>query len=418
MTQQQLKYVKGLVKSGCPADIYFYTDVDYWSVDDFLWELKWLINNEVSKINIHINSCGGCCVDGMSVFSRILDCPIPTACYNDGLAASMASVIWAAGQEVYMKDYALLMIHNPFIDGDSGKAYNNVTEAFTAQLKTIYQKRFGMSEEEVQSIMDGDGTNDGTFFTAAQAVEKGFISQEHVIETPAAAKAKVNAVIKDGVAAMDIAKIKAVMNELSQPSKVKAKKDNENINIKQNNKMNNNEITVFAALLGMTGEGATVENVSAQINTIKAKAEKYDTLKAAYDKVNKEYATAQTELEGAKASVKNLTADLEIANASLKQYKDAEAATMTKKIDALVDNAIAASKIDKDSKETWVKMAQNDFALAESVLNSIPARVDLSKAISHAHENDAKEGVKSEEERVKDEVDKVVGKDFKFRTLD
>lgn len=413
--EQQLKYIKGSVKSGCPADIYFYTDVDNWSADDFLWELKWLINSEVSKINIHINSAGGSCVDGMGVFSRILDCPVPTACYNDGLAASMASVIWAAGQEVYMKDYALLMIHNPFIDGSSGKSYNNVTDAFSAQLRTIYQKRFGLSEEEIQSIMDGEGENDGTFFTAAQAVEKGFVSQSHIIETPAATKAKVNEVIKAG---MDVTKLKAVMNELiEQPKNIKATKENENIN-KMVNKMNENEITVFAALLGMTGEKATVEGVSAQINSIKAKADKYDTLKAAYDKVNKEYTTAQTELEGAKASVKNLTADLETANASLKQYKDAEAAAMTEKINALVDNAIATSKIDKDSKETWVKMAQNDFALAESVLNSIPARADISKEISHAQEGEAQQGVKTEEERIKAEVDKVVGENFKFRTLD
>ena len=411
---QQLKYIKGAVKSGCPADIYFYTDVDYWSVDDFLWELKWLIKSEVSKINVHINSCGGSCVDGISVFSRILDCPIPTACYNDGLAASMGSIIWAAGQEVYMKDYALLMIHNPFIDKESGKTYNEVTEAFTAQLKTIYQKRFGLSEEEVQSIMDGEGDNDGTFFTAAQAVEKGFIAQSHIIETPAAAKAKVNDVISK--IGMDVTKLKAVMNELAaQPKKMNTIKENIN---KTTNKMNDNEITVFAALLGMTGEKATVEGVSAQITSIKAKAEKYDTLKAAYDKVNKEFATAQTELEGAKASVKNLTADLETANASLKQYKEAEAAAMTKKIDVLVDGAIAASKIDKDSKETWVKMAQNDFALAESVLNSIPARADLSKEISQAQEAEAQKGVKSKEERIKAEVDKVVGENFKFRTLD
>ena len=415
---EKLKYIKGAIKSGCPADIYFYTDVDYWSVDDFIKEFNWLVNHDVSKINVHINSCGGCCVDGMSVFSRILDCPIPTACYNDGLAASMGSVIWAAGQEVYMKDYALLMIHNPFVDSESGKTYNNVTEAFTSQLKTIYQKRFGLSEDEIKSIMDGEGTNDGTFFTAAQAVERGFLSKEHIIETTASTKAKVNEVIKDGVANMDISKIKAVMNELTQqPKKIKATKENENIN-KKVNKMNENEITVFAALLGMTGEKATVEGVSAQINSIKAKAEKYDTLKAAYDKVNKEYATTQTELEGAKASVKNLTADLETANASLKQYKDAEAAAMTEKINALVDDAIAASKIDKDSKETWVKMAQNDFKLAESVLNSIPARADLSKEISHAQESEAQKGVKTEEERIKAEVDKVVGENFKFRTLD
>ena len=406
---KQLKYIKGSVKSGCQADIYFYTDVDSWKVEDFLWEFQWLINNEVSKINIHINSCGGSCVDGMSVFSRILDCPIPTACYNDGLAASMASIIWAAGQEVYMKDYALLMIHNPFIGNDSAKCYNNVTDAFTAQLKTIYQKRFGLSEDEIKSIMDGKDGNDGTFFTAEQAVERGFISQAHVIETTAATKAKVDEIIKAG---MDVTKLKAVMNEL-----VKQPKEIENIN-KKTNKMDNNEITVFAALLGMTGEKATVEGVSAQINTIKAKAEKYDTLKASYDKVSKEYATAQTELEGAKASVKNLTADLETANASLKKYKDAEANAMAEKINALVDNAIASSKIDKSAKDTWVKMAQNDFALAESVLNSVPARADLSKKISQAQESQAQDGVKTEEERIKAQVDKVVGENFKFRTLD
>lgn len=412
--KQQLKYIKGSVKSGAPADIYFYTDVDYWSVDEFLSELKWLISNEVSKINIHINSGGGCCVDGMSVFSRILDCPIPTACYNDGLAASMASVIWAAGQEVYMKDYALLMIHNPFIDSESGKEYNNVTEAFAAQLKTIYQKRFGLSDIEVQSIMNGDGTNDGTFFTAEQAVERGFLPKENIIETPATTKAKVNNVIKAG---MDITKLKAVMNELTTTKKCKSTIVNENTN-KKVNKMENSEITVFAALLGMSGEKATVDGVSAQINSIKAKAEKYDSLKAAYDKVNKEYATVQTELEGAKASVKNLTADLETANASLQQYKDAEAAAMAEKINALVDGAIALSKIDKDSKETWVKMAQNDFALAESVLNSIPARADLGKEIGKEQESKAQDGLKDEEERIKAEVDKVVGENFKFRTLD
>lgn len=412
---KQLKYIKGSVKSGCQADIYFYTDVDSWKVEDFLWEFQWLINNEVSKINIHINSCGGSCVDGMSVFSRILDCPIPTACYNDGLAASMASIIWAAGQEVYMKDYALLMIHNPFIGNDSAKCYNNVTDAFTAQLKTIYQKRFGLSEDEIKSIMDGKDGNDGTFFTAEQAVERGFISQAHVIETTAAIKAKVDEIIKAG---MDVTKLKAVMNELvKQPKENKATKEIENIN-KKTNKMDNNEITVFAALLGMTGEKATVEGVSAQINTIKAKAEKYDTLKASYDKVSKEYATAQTELEGAKASVKNLTADLETANASLKKYKDAEANAMAEKINALVDNAIASSKIDKSAKDTWVKMAQNDFALAESVLNSVPARADLSKKISQAQESQAQDGVKTEEERIKAQVDKVVGENFKFRTLD
>ena len=419
MENSLFKYIKGSVYRGAPADIYFYTDVDYWSVDDFLWEFKWLINAEVSKINIHINSAGGSCVDGISVFSRIIDCPIPTACYNDGLAASMGSVIWAAGQEVYMKDYALLMIHNPFIDGDSGKKYNQVTEAFSAQLKTIYKKRFGLSDEEIQSIMDGEDGNDGTFLTAEQAVEKGFVSADNVIETPSATKAQITAALK---ADAGIANIKAVMNKFVELPKnigtiLLGKQDN-TTNNQTSNKMNEKEITVFAAMLGMSGEKATVESVSAQISSIKAKAEQYDSLKASYDEVNKKLSTAQTELEGANASVKNLTADLDKAKASLAAYQEAEKAAQSQKVNDLVEKAINDCKIDKADKENWVKMAENDFALAESVLAKIPARADLSGKIANEAENNAKEGLKDTQAEIKAKIEEVVGKDFKFRKLD
>lgn len=419
MENSQFKYIKSAVQKGCDADIYFYTEVDYWSVDDFLWELKWLINAEVSKINIHINSVGGSCVDGISVFSRLMDCPIPTACYNDGLAASMASIIWAAGQEVYMKDYALLMIHNPFVDSNSGKQYNQVTDAFTAQLKTIYKKRFGMTDEEIQSIMDGEEGNDGTFFTSEQAVEKGFVSADHIIETPAALKGKITAALK---ADAKISDIKAVMNKYVKPPVIASTtktdtKDNANIH-QIKNKMNENDITVFAALLGMTGEKATVESISAQISSIKAKAEAYSTLKASYDEVSRELSTTKTELEGAKASVKNLNADLKTAKDALKTYQDAEAAIQAQKVIDLVEKAVNDCKIDKADKETWIKMAENDFALAESVLDKIPARADLSGQIANNGKKDAQDDLKNVDADIKAKVKAVVGEDFKFRTFD
>ena len=381
MDKAQFKYIKGSVNSGCPADIYFYTDVDYWSVDDFLWEFKRLVEAQVSKINIHINSAGGTCVDGISVFTRVMDCKIPTACYNDGLAASMASIIWAAGEEVYMKDYALLMIHNPFMGDEGNKAYNQVTEAFAKQLKIIYKKRFGLSDEQIEAIMNGEDGNDGTFLTAEQAVENGFITADHVIPTPEAFRGKISAALEVSKGANAIM---AVMNKfIKLPSNdVKNKNDNSNIN-QTNIKMNENEIKVFAALLGMGSDKATVDSVSAQISAIKAKAEKYDTLKASYDKVNKDYSAAQTELQGAKTSVKNLNADLEAAKASLKKYEDAEKEAKAKKIENLVEQAVNDCKIDKNDKETWIKMAENDFDLAKNVLNKIPGRANINAALAN-----------------------------------
>lgn len=418
MDNKKLKFVKGKCCAGCPADIYFYTDVDYWSVDDFIWEFNYLLNYvEPSRINIHINSVGGSVVEGMSVFSRIIDCPIPTACYNDGLAASMGSIIWAAGKEVYMKDYALLMIHNPFIDANSGKEYNQVTEAFKQQLQIIYQKRFNLSEEEVNAIMNGEEGNDGTWLTSAQATEKGFIAADHIIETPEAEHGQVDAIIKDG---FDVSKLKAVMNSLTDISalaSVTTKKD-ETSNSNNNNTMEKNEITVFAALLGLTGEKANAENVSAQINELKVKAEKYDGLKAALEETKKNLGSAQVELEASKASVKNLTEDLTKAKDELKVYQDAEKAAQENKVNALIDGAIADCKLDKSERDKWIELAKSSYELVEHAIAQIPARDNLGNIIAQKNNQQAQKGTKSAEDEAKARVDAVVGTDFKFRTLE
>lgn len=205
---KEFKFIKGAYCAGAPADICYYTDVDYWSVQEFLREFDYLVNYvNPSVIRIHINSVGGSVIEGMSVFSKIMDCKIRIECINDALAASMGSIIWAAGDELFMKDYALLMIHNPFCDANGEKQYNQATEAFTQQLKTIYVKRFGLSEEEVENIMNGKEGEDGTFLTAAQALEKGFVDAEHIIETPKAVKDQIQAALKN---TKDIGQIKAI----------------------------------------------------------------------------------------------------------------------------------------------------------------------------------------------------------------
>lgn len=416
MDNKKLKFVKGKCCAGCPADIYFYTDVDYWSIDDFLWEFNYLLDYvSPSKINVHINSVGGSVVDGISAFTRIMDCPIPTACYNDGLAASMGSIIWAAGQEVYMKDYALLMIHNPFMDSDSQKTYNQVTEAFKQQLKTIYERRFGLTEEEVEKIMNGEEGNDGTFFTASQAVEKGFVAADHIIETPEAQRGQVEKVLEAG---FNVAKLKAVMNKLTDTSvlaSVSIKEDDNNSNI---NKMDKNEITVFAALLGLAGEKANVESVSAKINELKAKADKFDGMKATLDETQKNLKTTQVELEGAKASVKNLTADLESAKAELKSFHDAEEAARIAKINNLIDGAINECKLDKSERDKWVELAQANFDLVETAIAKIPGRDKISSTIAKENNDAAQKGTMSPEAEIQARVDAVVGKDFKYRSLD
>lgn len=411
---QELKYVLGKVVSGQPADICFYDDVDDWSVERFLWEFDWLVESCPSKIRVHINSCGGSCVEGISVFTKILDCQIPTECINDGLAASMGSVIWAAGNEVFMKDYALLMIHNPFIDDRSESHKDQIVEALTKQLKMIYKKRFGFDDEKIEAIMNGDDGNDGTFFTATDAVENGFLSASHIIETPSAERGQVEAALK-GV--KDMSKIKAVMDlAITKPS---AQAINEKEpNVSQINQTMKEEMIAVAALLGMNSEKANVDSVTASIKALQDKAKEFDTLKASYDKLKQDHSNLETEFAASKASVQNLTADLKKANDDLKKYQDAEKVAFEAKVETLVESAIQACKINKEDKAAWVEMARNNFELAEKALNSIAAREDLSKEVGTAGAPAASDGMKSEEELAKAKVEEVVGDKFEFRKLD
>lgn len=413
MAKQEFKFIKGKCCAGMPADICFYTDVDYWSVDNFLWEFDYLVNYvSPSKIRIHINSVGGSVIEGMSVFSKIMDCPIPTECINDALAASMGSIIWAAGNELYMKDYALLMIHNPFCDVEGDKQYNQTTEAFKQQLKTIYMKRFGLSDEDVEKIMNGKEGEDGTFLTASQAVEKGFIREDHVIETPKAVKDKIQAALKDS---KDILQIKAVYG-LVAPTMPSATINEQN-NKSKSTTMEKEQITVFAALFGLTGDKATVENVTSKINELKAKAAQADANMKSLDETKAELTKVQAELTGAQTTVKNLTEDLNSTKDALKAYQDADAKAKDEKVKNLIDKAIAECKINKDESAAYTKMAQDNFELAENVLAKIPARDNLGNIISEANKGEAKDHIETEEQKVKARVEDIVGKDFKFRSL-
>lgn len=420
MAQKEFKYIKGAYEQGMPADICFYCDVESWNCEDFLWEFHYLENYVMpSVIRIHINSSGGRVVDGMSVFAAIQNSKYPTQTINDGIAASMGSIIWAAGREMFMKDYALLMIHNPFFEtGASDENTKTAIEAFKNQISTIYQKRFGMSEEDVKEIMDGKEGVDGTWMTAQQAIERGFIDQLHIIETPEAVRQRIAAAV-DGVK-----NVKAISLVMNSESEIWNKTEKYIVEPK-NDQMTEKDIKAFADQVGMTDGEITEEKVSARLSELmKAESEAKASAKELLE-VKNELQTAKADLEkvnieltGAKTSAENLKNDLQAAKDELQKYRDAETEALNKSIEEKVDAAIAECKIGKEDRETWIEMFNSNFELAEKTLATIPAREDLSKKLNTPeNKEDAEKGMKSEEEKVKEVVDSTVGKNFKFRKL-
>lgn len=410
MSKTDFKYIRAGYKQGQPAHINFYDDVDYWSVNDFINEFHYLEEYiEPSEIVIHINSAGGSVIDGISIFAIIQNCKIKTKTINDGLAASMGSIIWSAGKEIYMKDYSLLMIHNPF-NPNTKDDNNDAIDAFKKQLALIYQKRFGLSEDRVSAIMNGEEGKDGTWFTASDAVKEGFLQENHVIATSEAERTEVTAKI-NGIS--DLKEIAHIMASIKTEPTV----PQNNIHNNKSNTMEK-EFMLVAAQLGMSSDKATEVNVQARIKELLAKESSFNGVKDELDSVKSQIVELKATITGKDTAIDNLTQNLKNANAQLQVYKDAENAAKEKAISNLVDAAINVCKIKKEDRETWVSMATANFDLAKKTLDGIPARKNISGAIAEDPENhkNVKEGMTDMEREIKARVDEVVGPQFKFQS--
>lgn len=419
MDVNNLKYVVGKAETNQPAIIRFFGSVDSFSTDCFNEEFLWLQDYvKPSKIVVLINSDGGSVMYGMSTFSIIQSCPIEVDCIIEGIAASMGSVIWAAGDHLYMHDYSILMIHNPFVyDNDNEDAnIKNMVNAFRKQIETIYVKRFGLSKDKVRAIMDGEGDADGTYLSAKEAVDAGILPATNIIKTSKQVVEKVKSQI-EGV--KSVASICDIMNSalkevdenklLSEVVSIRTQ-NNQNFNPvvtgQEQNTMKENENVQFNAVTAQLGLEAetSLQSVSARITQlINAESE--------LKNVKNELGELKIKFKGKETEVANLQKNLSDVEGQLKAYKDAEEDARNASIDAMVEDAIKAGKIDAGSKEDWVGMAKANLDMVKKTLDSIPGRDNIVDEIAKDPENknNAEEAMKDVNAKLAEKVKAVVG---------
>lgn len=419
MDVNNLKYVVGKAETNQPAIIRFFGSVDSFSTDCFNEEFLWLQDYvKPSKIVVLINSDGGSVMYGMSTFSIIQSCPIEVDCIIEGIAASMGSVIWAAGDHLYMHDYSILMIHNPFVyDNDNEDAnIKNMVNAFRKQIETIYVKRFGLSKDKVRAIMDGEGDADGTYLSAKEAVDAGILPATNIIKTSKQVVEKVKSQI-EGV--KSVASICDIMNSalkevdenklLSEVVSIRTQ-NNQNFNPvvtgQEQNTMKENENVQFNAVTAQLGLEAetSLQSVSARITQlINAESE--------LKNVKNELGELKIKFKGKETEVANLQKNLSDVEGQLKAYKDVEEDARNASIDAMVEDAIKAGKIDAGSKEDWVGMAKANLDMVKKTLDSIPGRDNIVDEIAKGPENknDAEEAMKDVNAKLAEKVKAVVG---------
>ena len=128
---------------------------------------------DVKIIDLRINSDGGDVFDGKAMYNLLADHPAKIIVHVDGLAASIASLIAMAGDEIRMGEGAYMMIHNPWggaIGGsDDMRRMADLLDSVKDTVVNTYVARTKNSKNKVSQWMDEE-----TWMTAEEALKNGF----------------------------------------------------------------------------------------------------------------------------------------------------------------------------------------------------------------------------------------------------
>ncbi|TKC83842.1 Clp protease ClpP [Trinickia terrae] len=161
-------------EGGKVAEIRIYSEIGFWGVDAerFIAQLD-AAAADASSIVVAINSMGGDVFDAFTIYNALRRYKGKVKGRVDGIAASAASLVLMACDEIEMPENAMLMIHHPHTiaagEADDFRRIADLLDNASAGILAAYVNRSGLSEDEVRAMMDSE-----TWLTAAQAKEKGF----------------------------------------------------------------------------------------------------------------------------------------------------------------------------------------------------------------------------------------------------
>lgn len=126
---------------------------------------------------VNINSPGGDFFEGVAIYNMLKNHPGAVTVRIMGLAASAASVIAMAGDDIEIAETGFLMVHNAWVIAignrhDMQDAADTLAP-FDEAMADLYAKRSGETVETATAWMDGSGNSDGTWFNGKSAVEVG-----------------------------------------------------------------------------------------------------------------------------------------------------------------------------------------------------------------------------------------------------
>lgn len=167
------------VKNEDNRTIYFdgYIAQDSWFDDDITpKKFKAELLSDSGDISVWLNSPGGDVFAASQIYTMLKEYAGKVSVRIDGLAASAASVIAMAGDEIIMSPVAMMMIHNPatVIFGEAADLQSGIKMLSEVKESIInaYEQKTNLPRNKISNMMDAE-----TWFSAQKAVELGFVDK-------------------------------------------------------------------------------------------------------------------------------------------------------------------------------------------------------------------------------------------------
>ncbi|NOV15883.1 Clp protease ClpP [Ensifer adhaerens] len=141
-------------------------------------------------VTVKINSPGGDMFEGIAIYNLLRSHQAKVTIEVLGWAASAASIIAMAGDEIRMGLGTFMMVHNAWgvVVGNRHDMREAAAlfDGFDGAIADIYEARSGMKRKDIEKLMDAE-----TFMGPSEAVEKGFADAvDDGIAAPSSSDAK------------------------------------------------------------------------------------------------------------------------------------------------------------------------------------------------------------------------------------
>lgn len=230
--------VKGAVVSNDDADIYDWLGYDCVSPSQVENALD---NNTDDHIQVDINSGGGSVFAASEIYSMLSAYSGKVTVNIQGLAASAASVIAMAGDEVNISPTAQMMIHKASTvtmgNADDLAHDSKMMDSTDQSIVNAYEAKTGMNRDDILQMMSNE-----TWMTAQEAVDKGFADN---ISAGTKTPQVVNAISTPFINSDAIAKIKTLMakaRDAKPENKAETPKDT---NIKSTSSLKDEKLAIL-----------------------------------------------------------------------------------------------------------------------------------------------------------------------------